>query len=241
MGIALRALEGALELVCPTRCAGCDLPGSVLCEECLREIVRLDRDLACERCGAPDGRTGCRECRDVALTFDGARCVGPLVRPLSRLVTMYKDGGERRLARNLARLLADTADSWMADAEAITWVPASRAAVARRGFDHAALLARELAVMADLPAVETLAAVRPRDQRGLDRDSRLRNAADAFASVGREHGGTILLIDDVITTGATLDAAAGRLKEAGAQTVRVLALARKVQAPEAKATSAPGL
>jgi predicted amidophosphoribosyltransferase len=106
-------------------------------------------------------------------------------------------------------------------------VPTSPGAVARRGFDHGALLASEFAHLTGVPAVEALCARPRRDQRGLDRERRAANArASIAAAPGVAVPRRVLVLDDVFTTGATLDAAALALEGAGAAEVRVLAVAR---------------
>jgi len=219
--------EGLAELLFPTRCAGCDAPGAALCPRCLADVARIDRALACVRCGAPGGRDECATCADARYAFRATRCAGVLAGPLARAVVTYKDSGERRLALVLAGLAGDALVGWEGWAEAVTWVPASPAAVVRRGFDHAELLARCLAARLDTHPVRMLLCREGRDQRELGRDARRANAAGAFvARPGLAAPARVLLVDDVLTTGSTMDAAAARLREAGAVEVRAVAVAR---------------
>jgi ComF family protein len=198
-----------------------------VCTRCLEALTLIDGRDACVRCGAPMDRTGCGQCADTSFAFSSARCAATLARPASRIVTVYKDAGERRLAPVLAGLLRDAAGEWAARVDAITWIPASRSACARRGFDHAELLACELARGTGLPCLRLLALASARDQRGLDAAARRANLAGAYAAVS-EPPSHVLLVDDVFTTGATLDAAAAALLEAGAHQVRALAFARRL-------------
>ncbi|MGB4442099.1 MAG: phosphoribosyltransferase family protein, partial [Coriobacteriia bacterium] len=131
-----------------------------------------------------------------------------------------------------------SAEGWLAPEDVLAPAPASPAAVRRRGFDHAEDITRSLAALTGNPAVCLLRATATADQRALGRDERFANRAGAFrlaeprglsARVGMPE--RIVLIDDVFTTGATLDAAARVLREAGAAEVRVLAVARAVQRP----------
>jgi predicted amidophosphoribosyltransferase len=169
------------------------------------------------------------ECAGMEYGFEGARCVGTLVRPLSRVLTVFKDGGEQRLAATLAELAAPVVSSWANDAEALTWVPARRTSLLRRGFDHAELLAREVCALSGMDPVSLLAAT-GRDQRRLDRGARLENASEGFAvREGARVPRGLVLLDDVFTTGATLDAAARVLRGGGAEQVRAFAMARKVR------------
>lgn len=218
-------LDGLLELLAPTRCAGCDLPGTLLCDVCLEQIAFIDPAGACSRCGAPYGWLVCTECWEREWSFAAARCAGELEAPLSRLVTLFKDGGERRLASMLATLVATTAAEWRSWADVVTYVPATDAAHARRGFDHARLVAHDVAAAWNVPCADTLERRRARDQRTLGRIDRFTNAERTFV-VRAAVQGRVVLVDDVFTTGATVHAAARALADAGAAEVRVAAVAR---------------
>lgn len=218
-------LEGFLEFVYPTRCAGCDMPGSVLCDECIEAIVRIERDSACPRCGAPYGWLVCTECWERELAFTNGLSAGCLEHPLSRAVTIYKDGGERRLAPVLASLLAHEVEGWAGWPQVVTYVPATLQALRRRGFDHAWEISRAVAELLEIPHATVLGRSRARDQRSLGREDRFRNACGSFTATGAISG-RVLLVDDVLTTGATLDDAARTLLEAGADEVRIATVAR---------------
>jgi len=220
-------LDAIAELLFPTRCAGCDLPGALVCARCAERLPLVDPATACPRCGAPTESGVCVECADVPFAFAGARCAGVLEPPLSRMVALHKDAGERRLAPALASLALDALGGWLQWPDAVCGVPASPAAVLRRGFDHGASLAACLGAMAEIPAIEPLRC-RPRlDQRALTREQRRDNAARSIVVRSGVHvPARILLVDDVFTTGATLDAAAAALLSAGAAEVRVVAVAR---------------
>lgn len=225
--IVRRTSPAVAEVLWPARCAGCDLPGSLLCDGCRAELAIIERREACPRCGAPDGAHGCAECGRSDLAFEQGRCAGVFEWPLDRMVRLHKDAGELRLTGELARLAADAAGEWSSWAQAVVPVPASPGAVARRGFDHGALLAAEFAHLTGVPALDALRARPRRDQRGLDRDSRSANArASIVAFAGVAVPSRVVVLDDVFTTGATLDAAALALTGAGAREVRVLAVAR---------------
>ncbi len=220
-------LACVLELLAPTRCAGCDLPGAILCDACRDVLPRIERAGACPRCGAPYGHLVCTECWQSEPAFSATVCVGSLVPPLARCVTLYKDSGERRLGPVLGALLAGTAAEWAGWPDAVVPVPASAASLRRRGFDHTRLVAEEVARAFGVPVLDALAVSGARDQRLLGRAERARNVADVFALVsGVRAPAHVLLVDDVVTTGATVDSAAGTLLAAGADEVRVGAVAR---------------
>lgn len=227
-----------LDLVFPPRCAGCSRPGMLLCDACRAALPLIDPCTACPRCGAPlePGSTGCAECRGRTFAFSAARCAARLEPPASRAVVALKDGGERRYAGVLAEFLAGCADGWLMPDDVLVPAPASPSAVRRRGFDHADDIARSLAASTGHPTARLLRATSSADQRALGREERFANRAGAFRLAEprglvapAELPGRVVLVDDVFTTGATFDAAAHALLEAGVAEVRVLAVARAVQ------------
>ena len=230
-------MHALLDLVFPPRCAGCDCPGSLLCTACAAEVRPIDPRAACVRCGAPvAGPSGCGECRGRTFAFESARAATLLEHPVSRAVVLLKDGGERRYADLLAGMLAERAAGWVDPACTLVPVPASPAAVRRRGFDHAVDLARALGSLTGAPTARLLEAAPAADQRSLGRQERFANRAGAFRLArprGWEREGEVparvVLVDDVLTTGATLDAAARVLRAAGATDVRGLVVARAMR------------
>lgn len=219
--------DGLAEVIAPTRCAGCELPGALLCDRCRAALPLIDPARACARCGAPGGATWCGECCDAEYAFTTVRCAGVFEPPLSRLVTTYKDAGELRIAPLLAEIIAGAVGDWAGWPDAVVPVPPSPAAVARRGFDHTARVAAELGRLLGVPAYDALACRPRRDQRALSRRRRLTNAAGSIAALpGVAPPPRVILVDDVFTTGATLDAAAHALRDAGACEVRAATVGR---------------
>ena len=266
-GAPLGALrEAALEVLSPTRCAGCERPGALICDDCLYQLTLIDPLHACLRCGAPFGDLLCTECdRAGATAGQASRVVGsttptPLApggkvpadpqralgrvlaaavfaEPLPRIIRAYKDGGERRLAPLIAQMLYDTAlhaeetapgryGGILSDADAVTFVPVTAAAFARRGFDHMEAVARPFAELAGKPLADALAKHGRADQRALGRAARAESAQGVYEVVADVRGMRLLVLDDVITTGATLSAVAEALAASGAARVEALALAR---------------
>lgn len=226
-------MQGLLDLVFPPRCAGCDRPGTLLCDACRARIPRISPAEACPRCGAP-GRGACTECGSHMFAFTGARCASLLGPPVSRAVVLLKDGGERRYAVLLAELLAFVAHGWLLPDDVLVPVPATPAAVRRRGFDHTADIARALGALTGLRVARPLIARPSADQRALGREERFVNRLQAFVSApGALVPERVVLLDDVLTTGATLDAAARVLLTEGAREVRVLTVARACARPAA--------
>jgi predicted amidophosphoribosyltransferase len=154
-------------------------------------------------------------------------CVGSLEPPLSRCISLYKDAGERRLGAVLGEMLAGALGAWAGWPDGVVAVPPSTAALRMRGFDHTAAIAERVALSLGVPVVHALESAGARDQRTLGRTARQANVEGAFiATAGAELPPRLVLVDDVMTTGATLDAAAAVLLAAGAEVVRVGAVAR---------------
>jgi ComF family protein len=180
----------------------------------------------------------CAECGERAFAFCAARCAALLEPPVSRAVVVLKDAGERRYAAVLAGLLVSAATDWLRADDVLVPVPASPQALRRRGFDHAADIAQELGRSTGLPVVRALRTTRTADQRSLGRADRFANRAGAFCvSPGVPPPRWVVLVDDVFTTGATLDAAARVLHAAGVTEVRALAVARSCRAGPAPVQS----
>lgn len=232
---ALLAIVG--ELLSPTRCASCERPGELVCGECLRKMTRIDPAHACPLCGAPFGELVCTECRDEATAVDRCLAAAVFEGPPARIVRAYKDGGERRLAVEIARLMIaaardaersapDRYAGLLSDADALAFVPVTAEAYRRRGFDHMEAVAREASRACGAPVVDALLKHGSADQREFSREERLASSLDVYEVVEDVRGARLLLLDDVITTGATVGAAAAALKRAGARRVDALAFAR---------------
>ena len=233
-----RACDTLAETLWTTRCIICDAPGSTLCADCLLRLPYIDRWRACPRCGAPNGILVCTDCNSLMLHEAGRtelpfeRCVNAIEHsgPARDIIVGYKDAGERRLARDIARIMGNAVPrEWMHPACTVSYVPADRRARLRRSFDHMELIAREFASIAGMPCRNLLLKEGGHDQRGLDRRQRFQNMAHrVHPRPGAEGIGEVLLLDDVHTTGATLFAACDALHAAGVPTVRCATFARAV-------------
>jgi predicted amidophosphoribosyltransferase len=222
-----RFIESVAELVAPTRCAGCERQGVLFCEACRRTLgTDYAAEQVCPVCGGPYGALVCTECWDGELKFDATVALGVLDGPLARAVVLYKDGNERRLAGLLGEMLARRIrEEWGGWGDVVTWIPASKRALKRRGFDHGELIAKAVAAGLGLPIAGLLQRPHSKDQRKLTRAERL-NGSDKSFTCTTSPPATILLVDDVMTTGATTNDAAEALLGAGAAAVRVGVFAR---------------
>jgi ComF family protein len=190
---------------------------------CAEAIERVPP--GCARCGHPGAGALCGACGASPPAFDAVRAGGLFGGPLADAVHALKYGGRPALARPLGTWLAARAP--LSPGAAVASVPLARGRRIERGYDQAALLADALAHASGARRVRAvLRRVRETPpQVGKTRAERARNVARAFEAT-RPVSGDIVLVDDVVTTGATADAAAGALRRAGARSVVVVALAR---------------
>jgi len=219
---------GLLGLVLPRRCAGCGVPGAALCTRCLGSIVRIGPPV-CERCGCPGAWPvrRCVECAGRRLGFARARAAIVYDRRTRPLVSAWKERGRRDLVHPFAELVDEVVAHPRAGV--VTFVPGDRERGRDRGHAPAERLARALGERWGLPTDRLLARSGPSTrQAGLPRAARRANVRGLFDARGDVEG-TVVLVDDVYTTGATAAACATELRRAGARSVDVVCLARAVR------------
>lgn len=243
-GTGFRAVRGALaplvDFLLPSACIACGARiagGGLVCAPC-RGRLRPPPAPRCERCDYPAGtghRPGrpCLECLEWPEALWLARSAVALRPPADVLVHGLKYEGWRELAPMMAELMERRLLSVLHDLEGhvITYVPTSSAHRRRRGYDQAELLARALAGRTGLPFAHVLVRRRQkRTQVSLHPQQRMANVRDAFSlrsAEGQPAGGRdVLLVDDVLTTGATARAAAETLARAGVGRVALVTFAR---------------
>jgi len=221
-----------LEVLFPSRCVGCGAYGSFLCQSCQAELPRT-RPPRCPICWQPQRQAApCGRCHEERPAFEGARSLYLYEGAAREAVRALKYNYLSALAEPMAQLMGHYVEEEEAiEADLLVPVPLYGRRQRLRGYNQSALLVRELSRLCGLPLAERGLARRrntPPQARSAGAEARRGNVADAFKADRRwVEGKRILLIDDVMTTGATLDACARALRQAGAASVWALTFARE--------------
>jgi len=221
-------LTGVLRSALPQACALCAAPaGSALvCTACAHSLPPLPP--ACPCCALPSaGRERCGRCVSRPAAYDRSWAPFIYAFPLDRLVRQYKYHGALAYADWFAETMLATAPAIL-QATVIAAIPLARARQRQRGFNQALEIARHLSRRTGIRLVTDLV-VRVRDtppQASLPWAERARNIHVAFACASNLSGQHVLVIDDVMTTGASLEECARTLKAAGAASVENWVVAR---------------
>ncbi len=220
-------LEHIFTFLAPHECLGCGLEGTLLCPGCWAESSDPIPS-RCYRCHklTNDSQT-CERCYKytslryvwVAASYDGL---------LKDLVHLYKFERAKAASQRLADILDESAPFFYADT-LITYVPTATSRVRERGYDHAKELAKAFAAKRNLPVASLLSRRGQTRQVGATRAERLEQLTGAFSPKheSKIKNASIILVDDIVTTGATLETAARTLRRAGAKSVNGLVVAQK--------------
>lgn len=228
----LRHLFDGLAGKLPGQCAVCRAwPAQPVCDACLARFGQPQP--RCGRCAlpVPDGVAECGRCLREPPSLDACHAAVGYDYPWSGLITQFKFHGQPGWARSFATLMRDAPGvrGALERAELVVPMPLARERLAERGFNQALLLARALA--ADKARADLLLRVRhTAAQSALDRRGRVANVEGAFAVEPALAGGLrakrVVLVDDVMTSGASMFSAAGALRRAGAAEIVAVVLAR---------------
>jgi ComF family protein len=221
-----------LDFLFPPRCVGCGKGGPLLCRECHATLIYLQPPL-CRRCSGPipEG-TICRKCRSEVWDLDGVYSVFKYGGAIRQAIIQLKYHNIKALADPLSRFLAEYLKKHSLSFDVIIPVPTHKRRLRERGYNQSSLLARRLSRMTRIPVMEgVLIRTRhtPSQAKSNSVERRRENIRNAFTCVRRDISGKrILLIDDVCTSGATLNSCAASLKSAGAASVWGLTLAKEI-------------
>ena len=224
------ALRVVADLLYPPSCVLCHRDGAFLCRSCAAQLPQADGS-RCNACWLPLSGESCWRCVARPLALTSLRSTWRYEGKVRHLVRDLKFRGYSCLAEPLAAELHETYVGHAPDADALIPVPLNAQRRRERGFDQSLLLAKHLGASTGLPVLAALERTRydRAQSSGLTREQRLVNVEGAFRvrQPGEVIGGNILLIDDIATTGATLNACARELLTAGAASVSALTLARE--------------
>lgn len=231
----------ALDWVIPPNCGGCDTTGERWCAACHAAIHQIGAQV-CPICGEPQHTAEvCQRCQTAPPEFTQLRSVAVYEGVLGRAMRRLKYKSDVGLGEALAKYLIDACQrsDWQVDL--ITAVPIGAQRKRERGYNQVGLLARPLSYAVSVPyqpgALQKCRDIRT--QVGLNLQERIQNVEGAFlAQPPLVRGKSVLVIDDVTTTGATIRACAQALRRAGATAVYGLTLARAAS-PQADADDLP--
>ena len=228
-GLAGLAGRTILDALYPLECVGCGGSGKVVCDRCAEDLPLLGPP-CCQVCAAYSERELCQVCAQSGRRFDGVRAPYRYEGTVRQAILALKYGGIRAAAPQLGDMLANYLEANPMPGDLMAPVPMHPSRRRERGYNQAELLARPVAERCDI-AYQSDLLIRTRrvdPQAGMaSAATRATNVADSVAipRPGDVDGAGIILVDDVATTGSTLDACAAVLKESGAVSVWCLTLA----------------
>jgi ComF family protein len=231
-GCFIRFVESILNLIFPPRCVNCRKTGDFFCPKCRESLVYLPQPV-CIKCSEPiTSGAICHRCQSQKWDIDGIRSVFQYEGAIRQAVIQFKYHNVKALAEPLARLMTPHLELSPLNADLLVPVPSHPQRLRERGYNQAALLASKVSEMTSIPLNErTLVRTKNTSQQAKT-DSlaqRIENMTDAFACRSRNLSGKrILLVDDVCTSGTTLNACAAPLKAAGAASVHGVTLAKEI-------------
>ena len=216
----------------PKRCIGCGKTGTFLCSDCRQSVPKLLPPF-CPKCGKPQVNSVlCAACRQRQTVIDGIRSPFRFERVMRQAIHQLKYQNLKAISSSLAALLADYLLLTPLPGEALVPVPLHPRRLRERGYNQAALLAKELGKLMNLPVIMDCL-IRVKEAKPQVRTTtvkeRRENVTGAFVCRGDKiNGKQIILIDDVCTSGATLEACATALKNNGAISIWGLTMVMEI-------------
>jgi ComF family protein len=231
-----RIRNGLLSLFYPAQCPTCkryikDFKYGYVCPSCFEKTVPI-KEKFCQLCGLPlnSGHvTKCRDCEGVKRYFDMVRSAGVYNGALRDLIHQLKFAGKTSTADLLAGYITENARLDFEDDFFLVPVPAGKNTMSERGYNQALLIAKALSRKTGLKVLDAVVKLREtKPQRTLGKKDRAGNVKGVYAVKGTVNGLKLLVVDDVCTTGSTINEIAKVLKKAGTREVRGVTVARAV-------------
>ena len=199
------------------------------CDECYRELPFNDKAI-CDHCGREvlAFSNYCSTCKERLLSIDKGRSVFTYKEPISDLIKKLKYGNQRYIAEYFIEVLTFNYLKNCFNADFITYVPMTEKAKRKRGYNQSEILAKGVSERVNVKLFENVLKVKEtKRQATLNKKERYENLKDAFKVTDKKaiKGKTVVIIDDVTTTGTTAEVLASSLKKAGAKIVYLITVA----------------
>jgi ComF family protein len=231
---AYRLFWTVLDWIYPPNCGGCGKPGTRWCTSCSQNTPEIQLPI-CPICGDLNiAIKPCMRCQTLPVHFTSLRSYTIYQGAIREAIHKLKYGGEKSMGDILAQMMISGLEKLNWSLDIVTSVPLGLVRFAERGYNQATLLARPIALYKNLPfSTKLLSRVREtQTQVGLTIKERQENMEDAFTAFGEQvEGKSILVVDDVATSGATINACAKALLNAGASQIYGYTLARAIFNP----------
>jgi len=211
---------------------------SLFCPDCYAHLPFNGKSI-CAHCGRStlEPVKFCDDCTGIEWTYHSARSPFYYAMPVDKLIRAQKYGGRRYLAEVFSPFLAETFLKSFSEADALVFVPMTKKAIKKRGYNQSELLARQLSKRVGLPVLDVMEKKADTTRQAkLTRSERLMNLKGIFSVTDKAavRDKRVVVVDDVLTTGATAESMAYSLKKAGAKCIYVLTVASVTDPKTAK-------
>lgn len=205
---------------------------SRLCEDCIKKLEPICCGALCKKCGdrVDFSCETCKNCRDLKYSFNQNRSMFYYDEYSSNIIKNFKYVGKKFLAETIAKFMCNC-EGYFDDVDIITFVPATKKRERERGFNPSKMLAEQISKTTNIKLVSCLCkVVDGKNQAKLNQKERLVNLKDCFAlfdsSADEIKGKNVLIVDDVFTTGTTLNECSKALKKAKPKSIKTLTFAK---------------